>query len=57
MDATIKGTRFHRLSTLAEPSCGDCKRLAQYLWLNELPGLGFGLITVIYLAASLISLA
>jgi hypothetical protein len=35
----------------------DAVRLAQYSWLNEMPGLVFGLLTIAYIVASLISLA
>ena len=35
----------------------DYVRMAQYAWLNELPGLVFGLITVAYIVTSLLSLA
>ena len=31
-------------------------RTAQYAWLNELPGLCFGLITLVYIATSLLAL-
>jgi hypothetical protein len=35
----------------------DAIRLAQYAWLNELPGMVFGLITVVYIVTSLLALA
>jgi hypothetical protein len=35
----------------------DYLRIAQYRWLNELPGLVFGLITIFYLVSSLLALA
>ena len=57
MDATIKRTTLQQLTIATERECGDAVRTAQYAWLNELPGLCFGLITLVYIAASLISLA
>lgn len=57
MDATIKRTNLGQLTIAAERECGEALRTAQYAWLNELPGLCFGLITLVYIAASLISLA
>ncbi|HVA76584.1 MAG TPA: hypothetical protein VNF27_01745 [Candidatus Binataceae bacterium] len=35
----------------------DAVRLAQYSWLNELPGLVFGLLTLAYIVTSLLALA
>ena len=56
MDATIKRTNLSQVTIMSERDCGEAVRMAQYAWLNELPGLCFGLITLVYIAASLISL-
>lgn len=56
MDTTIKGTSLRPLTIVTERECGEALRTAQYAWLNELPGLCFGLITLVYIVASLISL-
>jgi hypothetical protein len=56
MDATIKRTTLQQLTIETERESGEAVRTAQYAWLNELPGLCFGLITLVYIAASLIAL-
>jgi hypothetical protein len=56
MDATIKRANLGEVTIVTERQCGEAVRIAQYAWLNELPGLCFGLITLVYIAASLISL-
>ena len=58
METTIKRTSLQQLTIVTEREWGDdAVRTAQYAWLSELPGLCFGLITLVYIAASLISLA
>jgi len=56
MDTTIKRTSLGRLMVVKGRECGEARRTAQYAWLNELPGLCFGLVTLVYIATSLISL-
>ena len=56
MDATIKSTSLRQLPIVTERECGAAVRIAQRAWLNELPGICFGVITLVYIAASLISL-
>jgi hypothetical protein len=43
--------------TAAGAASTDYVRIAQYTWLNELPGLVFGLLTVAYIVISLLGLA
>jgi len=57
METTIKRASLRQLTIVTECECGEAVRTAQYAWLSELPGLCFGLITLVYIAASLISLA
>jgi len=56
MDTTIKRTTLRRLAIATDRECGEAMRTAQYAWLNELPGLCFGLITLVYIATSLLAL-
>jgi hypothetical protein len=43
-------------AAVEKAGASDVIRLAQYGWLNEMPGLVFGLITLAYIAAQLIAL-
>jgi len=58
MNATMNEAGMARYSAIhQEAASSDATRLAQYTWLNELPGVVFGLITIAYIVISLISLA
>jgi len=58
MNATTNEARFERFAAIErEAATTDATRLAQYSWLNELPGVVFGFITVAYIVSSLIALA
>ncbi len=57
MNATTNDARLG-FSQIAEAAAStDAERLAQYSWLNEVPGLVFGLVTLFYIVSSLIALA
>ncbi len=58
MNATTNEARLEGFAAVErEAASTDAIRLAQYAWLNELPGVVFGLITVAYIVTSLLSLA
>jgi hypothetical protein len=57
MNATTNEARLQFAAVEQEAASTDAIRLAQYAWLNELPGVVFGLITVAYIVSSLIALA
>jgi hypothetical protein len=53
-----KAASVPRIERFAEDKqVSEAKRFAQYTLLNELPGLIFGLMTVVYIVGSLCSLA
>jgi hypothetical protein len=57
MNATSNEARISGYAaTVEKAGASDVIRLAQYGWLNEMPGLVFGLITLAYIAAQLIAL-
>jgi len=57
MDATIKGPQLETIAIVElQPAWTDAIRLARYGWLNELPGLIFGIISVAYIVTSLMAL-
>jgi hypothetical protein len=57
MNATSNEARITGYAAEVEKaSASDVIRLAQYGWLNEMPGLVFGLLTLAYIAAQLIAL-
>ena len=57
MDATTNEARLQFAAVEREAASTDATRLAQYSWLNELPGVVFGLLTVAYILTSLLALA
>jgi hypothetical protein len=57
MNATSNDARITGYAaTVEQAGASDVIRLAQYGWLNEMPGLVFGLITLAYIATQLIAL-
>jgi len=58
MNATTNEARLEGFGAVeSQTASTDAVRLAQFAWLNELPGMVFGLITVVYIVASLLALA
>ena len=57
MNATTNEARFEGFAVERQAASTDAVRFAQYAWLNELPGVVFGLITVAYIVTSLFALA
>jgi len=58
MNATTNEARLERFAAVERQAAStDAIRLAQYAWLNETSGLVFGLVTVLYIVTSLLSLA
>jgi len=58
MNATTNEARFEGFAVADNQAAStEAIRIAQYAWLNELPGVVFGLITLAYIVTSLISLA
>jgi hypothetical protein len=58
MNATTNEARFDGFARVeSQTASTDAVRIAQYAWLNELPGIVFGLITVVYIVTSLLALA
>jgi hypothetical protein len=58
MNATTKEARIAGIANANEAAAvSDVTRLAQYNMLNEIPGAIFGIITVVYIVASLLALA
>ena len=55
MAAMTNEARF-AATTMAEAGTSDALRFAQYSFLNEMPGVVFGLITLAYIVSSLASL-
>jgi hypothetical protein len=57
MNATSNEARITGYAAMVEQAAGsDVMRLAQYGWLNEMPGLVFGLITLAYIVTQLMFL-
>ncbi|HUY39786.1 MAG TPA: hypothetical protein VMV13_13200 [Candidatus Binataceae bacterium] len=55
---TTNEARLAGYAEVAEAAAStDAVRLAQYSWLNEVPGLVFGLLTLAYIVTSLLALA
>ncbi len=58
MNATTNEARIAGYAAVAEQAAySDAVRLAQYSWLNEMPGLVFGIVTLAYIVTQLLSLA
>ncbi|HKM99546.1 MAG TPA: hypothetical protein VJX23_03450 [Candidatus Binataceae bacterium] len=58
MNATTNEARFEGFAAVERQTAStDAIRLAQYAWLDELPGVVFGLITIAYIVTSLLALA
>jgi hypothetical protein len=58
MNATTNEARIAGIANANEAAAvSDVTRLAQYNMLNEIPGAIFGIITVVYIVASLLALA
>jgi hypothetical protein len=58
MNATTNEARIAGITNANEAAAvSDVTRLAQYNMLNEIPGAIFGIITVVYIVASLLALA
>jgi len=57
MNATTNEARLEGFAAVERQASTDAVRLAQYAWLNELPGVVFGLITIVYIVTSLLALA
>jgi len=57
MNATTNEARLEGIAAVERQASTDAVRLAQYAWLNELPGVVFGLITIVYIVTSLLALA
>jgi hypothetical protein len=57
MNATTNEARIQFAAVEQDAASTDATRLAQYAWLNELPGVVFGLLTVAYIVTSLLALA
>jgi hypothetical protein len=56
MEATIKETSLKQLA-VQERAWSEAIRFQRYCLLNEIPGLAFGLIAIIYVVTSLLALA
>lgn len=57
MNATTNEARLEGFAAVERQASTDAVRFAQYAWLNELPGVVFGVITVAYIVTSLLALA
>jgi hypothetical protein len=58
MNATTNEARYGGFAAVeSQTASTDAVRVAQYAWLNELPGMVFGLITLVYIVTSLLALA
>ncbi len=57
MDAAIGRSGLRKYGTVAREDWTEAVRAARYGWLSELPGLAFGIITIVYIVTSLIALA
>jgi hypothetical protein len=57
MNASTTEARFPGIAINETEAISDGTRLAQYSMLNEIPGAIFGIITVAYIFASLLTLA
>ena len=57
MNASTTEARFAGIAINETETVSDGTRLAQYSMLNEIPGAIFGIITVAYIVASLLTLA
>ena len=56
MNATTNEARLEGFAAVERQASTDAVRFAQYAWLNELPGVVFGVITVAYIVTSLLHL-
>jgi len=56
MNATTNEARLEGFAAVERQASTDAIRFAQYAWLNELPGVVFGVITVAYIVTSLLHL-
>ena len=56
MNATTNEARIEGFAAVERQASTDATRFAQYAWLNELPGVVFGVITVAYIVTSLLHL-
>ncbi len=58
MNATTTEPRLAGIASISQAAAvSDVTRIAQYNMLNEIPGAIFGVITVVYIVASLLALA
>ena len=57
MNVTTNEARLEGFAAVERQASTDAVRFAQYAWLNELPGVVFGVITVAYIVTSLLALA
>ena len=57
MNATTNEARLAGLVASETVASTEYQRIAQYSWLNEVPGVVFGLITLAYIVSSLLALA
>jgi hypothetical protein len=57
MNASTTEARLAGIASINQADVSDGTRLAQYNMLNEIPGAIFGVITVAYIFASLLTLA
>jgi len=56
MNVTTNEARLEGFAAVERQASTDAVRFAQYAWLNELPGVVFGVITVAYIVTSLLHL-
>jgi len=56
MEAIIKESNLEQL-TIGERAWSEGIRFERYCLLNEIPGLAFGLVAIIYVVTSLLALA
>ncbi|MBV8135176.1 MAG: hypothetical protein JO121_05965 [Deltaproteobacteria bacterium] len=56
MEAIIKESSLKQLA-IQDPAWSEAIRLERYSLLNEIPGLAFGLLAIIYVVTSLLALA
>jgi hypothetical protein len=56
MEATIKESSLKQFAT-SERALSEAIRFERYCLLNEIPGLAFGLLAIIYVVTSLLALA
>lgn len=57
MEAAIREARLAAVNVAAQNETADSIRYAENNLLSELPGIAFGLITLVYIVSSLIALS